>query len=117
MSSEGMPLRAVAAVPDDAQPSLEQHGSEQQVEKVVVEPASLPDLETPYQPSADEIAALSAFGDRFADRELSWLRFNQRVLELAEDESVPLLERTRFLAIFASNLDEFSMVRVLLYPD
>jgi len=49
---------------------------------------------------------------RLIDRELTWLAFNQRVLELAEDPATPLLERCRFLAIFSSNLDDFYMIRV-----
>ncbi len=58
-------------------------------------------------PEADDLPP-----ERYLDREISWLGFNQRVLELAEDEATPLLERANFAAIFASNLDEFFMVRV-----
>src|SRR5271157_584806 len=48
----------------------------------------------------------------YLNRELSWLEFNDRVLQLAEDESVPLLERVKFCAIYTTNLDEYYMVRV-----
>lgn len=48
----------------------------------------------------------------YINRELSWLEFNDRVLQLAEDESLPLMERVKFLAIWSSNLDEFFMIRV-----
>jgi len=59
----------------------------------------------PSEPDLDSTAL-------YANRELSWLEFNQRVLELAEDERMPLMERVKFLAIYSSNLDEFEMVRV-----
>nr|WP_296074530.1 RNA degradosome polyphosphate kinase [uncultured Actinoplanes sp.] len=62
--------------------------------------------EEPVDPNADLPE------DRFLNRELSWLDFNARVLALAEDPGTPLLERSKFLAIFAGNLDEFYMVRV-----
>ncbi len=70
-------------------------------------PAAPPAAEAPRPSSTPALPA-----NRFLDRELSWLAFNQRVLELAEDPDLPALERAKFLAIFASNLDEFFMVRV-----
>jgi polyphosphate kinase len=71
-------------------------------------PSAPPAVTAPAQPQSAE--ALPE--DRYFNRELSWQDFNARVLALAEDASQPLLERAKFLAIFASNLDEFYMVRV-----
>jgi polyphosphate kinase len=80
------------------------------MESMSVSQVSLPAAEGPEGPRPDDESGLPP--ERYLDREESWLRFNERVLELAEDESIPLLERVRFLAIFATNLDEFFMVRV-----
>ena len=76
-------------------------------------PAAADEPPAPPRPDPeDELPPLESFADRYTDRELTWMDFNERVLEQAEDRDLPLLERAWFLAIFSSNLDEFYMVRV-----
>ncbi|CAN5762880.1 RNA degradosome polyphosphate kinase [soil metagenome] len=83
------------------------HGAHSQTE-VAERPADAPDSGEAPQREAPSLDA----PELYTNRELSWLDFNDRVLQLAEDESVPLLERLKFMAIYASNLDEHFMVRV-----
>src|SRR5579871_1304416 len=82
--------------------------------------ASAPAPSAPGKPSAPAPTATPAATrpggledpSLYINRELSWLDFNDRVLQLAEDDDVPLLERVKFCAIYTTNLDEYYMVRV-----
>jgi polyphosphate kinase len=91
------------------QQAPEQEAPEQQ--------ASEEQAREPQAPERQAAAPALDSSELYFNRELSWLEFDYRVLQLAEDENMPLLERVKFLSIFCSNLDEFFMVRVAGHHD
>jgi len=93
-------------------PSAAAVGELAETESAAIETAAVEPFHVRNSEPAVVHEDVSLPADRFYNRELSWLDFNERVLALAEDTDQPLLERAKFLAIFASNLDEFYMVRV-----
>mgnify|MGYP000963623799 CR=1 FL=1 len=104
---------AVVAQEDEEPASADPPADPPSADETGAAPAAADEPPAPPRPDPeDELPPLESFADRYTDRELTWMDFNERVLEQAEDRDLPLLERAWFLAIFSSNLDEFYMVRV-----
>jgi polyphosphate kinase len=113
-----LPAPTAPATPPVAEREPEVGSAPPEPEPTIAETRPVPTLLPPASDLATAVEdghpslGLGTSPERFLNRELSWLDFNQRVLKLAEDPHVPLLERAKFLAIFSSNLDEFFQVRV-----